>query len=65
MEKQILYSEIEYARVKWYLISSERDGTIDDILNVTRHGFVKAGQIQERLHNEGIVDLNEVREFDE
>ncbi len=65
MEKQLLYSEIEYARVKWYLISSGRDGTIDDILNVTREGFVKSGQIQEQLHQEGIIDLNEVREYDE
>jgi hypothetical protein len=65
MEKQLLYSEIEYARVKWYLISSGREGTVDDILNVTREGFSKAGQIQERLHQEGIIDLNEVREFDE
>lgn len=65
MEKQVLYSENEYARVKWYLISSQREGTIDDILSVTRHGYLKAGQIQERLHNEGLVDLNEIREFDE
>lgn len=65
MEKQILYSENEYARVKWYLISSAREGTIEDILNVTREGILKAGQIQERLHQEGVVDLYEVREFDE
>ncbi|MEN9920992.1 MAG: hypothetical protein RL538_885 [Candidatus Parcubacteria bacterium] len=65
MEQQLLYSEIEFARVKWYLVSSGRDGTIEDILNVTREGYVKAGQIQERLHQEGIVDLYEVREFDE
>jgi hypothetical protein len=65
MEKQLLYSENELARVKWYLISSGKEGTIDDILNVTRHGYLKAGQIQERLHNEGLVDLNEIREFDE
>lgn len=65
MEKQILYSEHEFARVKWYLISSGREGTIEDILTVTRHGFLKAGQIQERLHNEGLLDLNEIREFDE
>lgn len=65
MERQLLYSEQELARVKWYLISSGRVGTIDDILQVTRHGFLKAGQIQERLHNEGLLDLNEIREFDE
>jgi len=65
MEKQLLYSQIEYARVKWYLVSSGREGTIEDIMNVTREGFVKAGQIQEQLHQEGIVDLHEVREFDE
>jgi hypothetical protein len=65
MDKQILYSEQELARVKWYLISSGREGTIEDILQVTRHGFLKAGQIQERLHNEGLLDLNEIREFDE
>lgn len=65
MEKQILYSEAEYARVKWYLVSSGKEGTVDDILNVTRSGFLKAGQIQERLHLEGILDLNEIREFDE
>lgn len=65
MEHQLLYSELEYARVKWYLVSSGKEGTIDDILCVTRHGFLKAGQIQERLHNEGVLDLNEIREFDE
>lgn len=65
MEQQLLYSEIEYARVKWYLVSSGKDGYIDDIMCVTRHGYLKAGQIQERLHLEGIVDLNEIREFDE
>lgn len=65
MEKQLLYSENEYARVKWYLVSSGREGTIDDILNVTREGYVKAGQIQEQLHQEGIIDLYEVRELDE
>lgn len=65
IEKQILYSEAEYGRVKWYLISSGREGTIEDILNVTRENILKAGQIQERLHQEGIVDLYEVREFDE
>ncbi len=65
MEKQLLYSENEYARVKWYLVSSGREGTIDDILCVTREGIVKAGQIQEQLHQEGIIDLNEVREYDE
>lgn len=65
MEQQLLHSEHEYARVKWYLVSSGKEGTIEDIMCVTRHGFLKAGQIQERLHNEGIVDLNEIREFDE
>lgn len=65
MRKQILYSEVEYARVKWYLVSSGKDGTVDEILCVTRHGYIKAGQIQERLHSEGILDLNEIREFDE
>lgn len=65
MEKQILYSEAEYARVKWYLVSSGREGTIDDILNVIREGYLKAGQIQEQLHQEGVIDLYEVREFDE
>jgi len=65
MEKQLLYSESEYARVKWYLVSSRKDGFVDDILAVTRIGYVKAGQIQERLHQEGIIDLREVREFDE
>lgn len=64
MERQILYSEYELARVKWYLINSGRTGTIDDILQVTRRGYLKAGQIQERLHNEGLLDLNEIREFD-
>jgi hypothetical protein len=59
MGKQLLYSDAEYARVKWYLVSSGREGTIEDIINVTRDGFLKAGQIQERLHQEG------VREFDE
>ena len=65
MEQQLLYSTNEYARVKWYLVSSGREGTIEDILCVTREGILKAGQIQERLHQEGIVDLNEVREYDE
>lgn len=65
MDTQLLYAETEYARVKWYLISSGREGTIDDILAVTRSGFVKAGQIQERLHQEGILDLHEVREIEE
>lgn len=65
MEKQLLFSANEYARVKWFLISSGREGTIDDILCVTRQGIVKAAQIQEQLHQEGIIDLNEVREFDE
>jgi hypothetical protein len=65
MGKQLLYSEAEFARVKWYLVSSGREGTVDDILNVTRLGYMKAGQIQERLHQEGIIDLNEVREYDE
>jgi hypothetical protein len=65
MEKQLLYSENEYARVKWYLVSSGREGTIDDILCVTREGILKAAQIQEQLHQEGVIDLFEVREFDE
>lgn len=65
MDQQILYSKIEYARVKWYLVSSGREGTIDDILLVTREGYLKAGQIQEQLHDEGVIDLNEIREFDE
>ena len=65
MEKQILYSEVEYARVKWYLVSSGKSGLIDDILAVTREGYAKAAQIQEQLHQEGIIDLREVREFDE
>ena len=65
MEKQLLFSANEYARVKWFLISSGREGTIDDILCVTRQGIVKAAQKQEQLHQEGIIDLNEVREFDE
>lgn len=65
MDKQILYSEAEYARVKWYLVSSGREGTIDDVLSVIRQGYIKAGQIQARLHQEGILDLNEIREFDE
>ena len=65
MEKQLLYSNNEFARVKWFLISSGREGTIDDILCVTRQGIIKAAQIQEQLHQEGIIDLNEVREFDE
>ncbi len=65
MGKQLLYSENEYARVKWYLVSSGREGTIEDILSVTREGILKAGQIQEQLHAEGILDLNEVREYDE
>ncbi len=65
MEKQLLYSELEYARVKWFLVSSGREGTLDDILCVTREGILKAAQIQEQLHEEGILDLNEVREYDE
>ena len=65
MEKQLLYSQIEYARVKWFLVSSGREGTLDDILCVTREGILKAAQIQEQLHEEGILDLNEVREYDE
>jgi hypothetical protein len=65
MDKQILYSEAEYARVKWYLVSSGKEGTVDDIMNVTREGYLKAGQIQEQLHQEGIIDLYEVRELDE
>lgn len=63
--EQLLYSETEYGRVKWYLVNSGKEGTIDDILSVTRHGFRKASQIQERLHREGLLDLNEVREFEE
>lgn len=65
MGKQLLYSESEYARVRWFLVNSGRDGTIEDILCVTRVGVLKAGQMQERLHQEGIIDLNEVREYDE
>ena len=65
MEKQLLYSDIEYARVKWYLISSGREGFIEEILAVTRNGFEKAAQMQEQLHQEGIIDLREVRELDE
>lgn len=65
MENQLLYSENEYARVKWYLVSSGKPGFIEDILTVTRDGFIKAAQIQEQLHQEGILDLREVREFDE
>jgi hypothetical protein len=65
MERQLLYSENEYARVKWFIISSGREGTLDDILCVTREGIVKAAQIQEQLHLDGILDLNEVREYDE
>ena len=65
MDQQILYSETEYARVKWYLVSSGLEGTVDDILAVIRRGYMKAGQIQERLHQEGMLDLNEIREFDE
>lgn len=64
METQLLYSEIEYARVKWYLISSDREGFVEEILCVTRNGFEKAAQIQERLHQEGILDLREVRELE-
>ncbi len=65
MEKQFLYSEIEYARVKWYLVSSSKPGSVDDILAVTRKGYLKAGQIQDRLHQAGIIDLREIREYDE
>jgi hypothetical protein len=65
MERQLLYSENEYARVKWFIVSSGREGTLEDILCVTREGIVKAAQIQEQLHLEGILDLNEVREYDE
>ena len=65
METQLLYSEIEFARVKWYLVSSGKPGLIDDVLAVTRDGFQKASQIQQRLHQEGIIDLREIREFDE
>lgn len=65
MERQLLYSEKEYAVVKWYLVSSGKSGLVEDILIVTRHGFAKAAQIQERLHQEGIIDLREIREFDE
>ncbi len=65
MRQQLLYSENEYARVKWYLVNSGKEGTIEDIMRVTRHGYLKAGQIQEQLHREGILDLNEIREFDE
>lgn len=65
MGKQFLYSEAEYARVKWYVISSGREGTVEDIINVTRDGFIKASHIQERLHQEGVVDLYEVRELDD
>ncbi len=65
MERQLLYSENEYARVKWFIVSSGREGTLDDILCVTREGVVKAAQIQEQLHLDGILDLNEVREYDE
>jgi hypothetical protein len=65
MDKQILYSELEYARVKWYLVSSGKEGTIDDILTVTRRGYSKAGQIQAKLHQDGILDLKEIREFEE
>ncbi|MEK7462206.1 MAG: hypothetical protein AAB618_01395 [Patescibacteria group bacterium] len=65
MDRQLLYSLNEYARVKWFLVSSGREGTIDDILCVIREGIVKASQIQEQLHQEGILNLNEVREYDE
>ena len=65
MKNQILYREAEYARVKWYLISSGKSGTIEDILCVTREGILKAAQMQVRLHTEGVVDLNEISEFDE
>lgn len=65
MEKQLLYSEKEYAVVKWYLVSSGKAGLVEDIMTVTREGYVKAAQIQDRLHQEGILDLREIREFDE
>ncbi len=65
MERQLLYSENEYARVKWFIVSSGREGTLEDILCVTREGIVKAAQIQKQLHLEGILDLNEVSEYDE
>jgi hypothetical protein len=64
MKHQILYREGEYARVKWYLISSGKSGTIEDILCVTREGILKAAQMQVRLHSEGVVDLNEISELD-
>ena len=65
MEKQRLFSDIEYARVKWYLVSSGREGFVEEILAVTRKGYAKAAQIQVQLHQEGIIDLREVRELDE
>ncbi|MEK7639071.1 MAG: hypothetical protein AAB388_02850 [Patescibacteria group bacterium] len=65
METQLLYSEIEYARVKWYLVSSGKPGLVDDVLLVTRKGYAKAAQIQDRLHQEGIIDLREIREYEE
>jgi hypothetical protein len=63
MEYQIhdtqLYSEEEYARVKWYLVNSGREGTQDEVFSVIRKGNLKNIQIRERLMREGIIDVDE------
>ncbi|MCA9361763.1 hypothetical protein KC906_00155 [Candidatus Kaiserbacteria bacterium] len=57
-----LYSEEEYARVKWYLVNSGKSGAVPDIFCVIREGYTKCAQMQIQLHQEGIIDLNELQE---
>ena len=50
------YTEAEYARVKWYLISTGKAGTQDDVFAVIRRGYTKNAAIRERLLREGVID---------
>jgi len=64
MEKK-LYTEEEFARVKWYLISAKKEGTQDDVFSVIQRGYLKNRQIRDRLHKEGVIDLVEIQEAEE
>lgn len=63
--KKKLYTEEEYACVKWFLISAQKEGTQEDVFSVIRRGYSKNIQIRDRLHNEGVIDLVELREAEE
>jgi len=61
MDKK-LYTEEEYARVKWFIVNAQKMGTQDDIFAVIRKGYLKNIQIRDSLHQEGVIDLEEIKE---